>query len=138
MTHVVEPVAGPVDRAAADSAARSSTLRVALGEYDIGWENPARSLSDAESLVRQAADRGARLVALPELSPTAFPMTSRRLAEPLDGPSITRLRSLARDCGVWLAPGVATLERLADGEERPANSPLVIPPEGESQAHSRK
>ena len=59
----------------------ASTLRVALGEYDVGWEDPAGSLDRAERLVAQAAAEGARLVALPEMCATGFTvMRPSRLA----------------------------------------------------------
>ncbi|XP_053906746.1 deaminated glutathione amidase isoform X1 [Cuculus canorus] len=59
------------------------------------------------ALVREAAERGAGLVFLPE----AFDFIGRdaaqtlSMAEPLDGDLMGRYAQLARDCGVWLSLG---------------------------------
>jgi predicted amidohydrolase len=49
-------------------------LRVALGEYDIGWHDPERSLGRARSLVADAAAAGAQLVVHPQIATTGFTM----------------------------------------------------------------
>ena len=43
----------------------TASLLVALGEYDIGWQDPATSLARAGELARRARAGGARLVVLP-------------------------------------------------------------------------
>ena len=108
------------------------TLRVGLGEYDTGWEDPATSLRRADLVVARAAQRGAGLVVLPEMCTTGFTMDSRRLAEPLDGPSVTALREMARQKGVHLLAGVATRA----GECY--NSALLIDPSGGIAGEYRK
>src|SRR5690606_13090867 len=89
-------------------------LRVMLGEYDIGWHDPALSLGRAASLVAAAAGDGADLVVLPEMCTTGFTMDSADRCEPLAGPSVKRLAGIARDHGVHLLAGVATREAGAD------------------------
>jgi predicted amidohydrolase len=118
-------------------------LRVALGEYDIGWEDPATSLSRAEGVVSRAAGAGARLVMLPEMCVTGFTMDSKRHATPLDGPHVGRLRAMAAASKVWVLAGVATRERTggvggageAAGEaatrERFFNAAVLFDPSGE-------
>ena len=59
----------------------------------------------------------------------------RELAEPLDGPRVTALRSIAREAGVWLVPGTV-LESGARGEL--FNTAVVIAPDGEVAARYRK
>ena len=59
----------------------------------------------------------------------------RELAEPLDGPRVTELRSIASEAGVWLIPGTV-LERGANGEL--FNTALAITPDGEVAASYRK
>ena len=120
-----------------------SRLRVALGEYDTGWHDPAGSLDRAAELVDRAAGTGADLVVLPEMCTTGFTMDSAGRCERLDGPSVTRLREIARDRGVHLLAGVATRERVAigpagAGEERYFNSALLIDRGGDIAAHYRK
>lgn len=112
------------------------TLRVALGEYDTGWHDPAGSLARAEALVRRAAAEGARLVVLPEMCTTGFTMEPERWAEPLDGPSATKLAALAARNDLWIVAGLAAREHGAAGE--PFNAAAVFDPAGSLHAVYRK
>ncbi len=100
----------------ASSATRSlgSGLRVALGEYDIGWHDPASSLDRARALVADAARAGARLVVLPEMTTTGFTM-DRSQATPLTGGHAARLAAIAAEAGVWLIASIAATEVAPDG-----------------------
>lgn len=115
-------------------------LRVALGEYDIGWHDPATSLDRAARLVEHAAAGGADLVMLPEMCTTGFTMEAVAQCEALDGPSVKRLSAIAREAGVHLLAGVATCEpRGGDGRQTGFfNSALLFDPSGEVSAHYRK
>src|SRR4051812_29678370 len=76
-----------------------------------------RNRAIAERLVRAAAADGAALVVLPEkwnVLGTAEQLAEG--AEPLDGPSITWARELARELGIDLIAG-SIVERRADGEK---------------------
>lgn len=120
-----------------------SALRVALGEYDTGWHDPAGSLDRAAALVVRAAADGADVVVLPEMCTTGFTMDSAERCERIDGPSVTRLREIAAGSGVHLLAGVATREGVAAapagaGGERFFNSALLIDRDGEISAHYRK
>lgn len=88
-------------------AGTPATLRVALGEYDTGWQEPEASLARASTCVARAASTGARLVALPEMCTTGFTMDPEHHAEPVGGPSFERFGSLAAKHDVWIAAGVA-------------------------------
>ena len=113
----------------------SERLTIALGEYDIGWHDPAASLASAGRLVRRAASVGAELIALPEMATTGFTMETDR-AVPVDSPDIDALRQMAREHGVWLIAGVAL---VADNDESCAvNAALAIDPQGEVAAVQRK
>ncbi len=109
------------------------TLRVALGQYDIGWHDPATSLDRAASLVERAAGEGARLIALPEMCATGFTMDSARWAESLYGESGRRLSSIAAAHDVWLIAGLSA----RDGNG-PFNAAVVIDPAGATRAVYRK
>ncbi len=107
----------------------SRSLKVALGEYDIGWHDPTGSLDRAASIVDDASARGARLVVLPEMCTSGFTM-DLDFAEPLAGEQVNRLCSIARSSDVWLVAGVPILDD-GEGPERTArNSALVIDPAG--------
>jgi omega-amidase len=112
-------------------------LRVALGEYDTGWQDPDRSLARAGELVERAAGAGAELVVLPEMTTTGFTMEPARHAEPLDGPSAAALSRLARTHKVHLIAGLAT-RAPHGGAERFYNSALVYAPDGSLLAEYRK
>jgi predicted amidohydrolase len=89
-------------------ATRNATLRVALGEYDIGFEQPEASLDRAAICVARAAAGGARLVLLPEMCATGFTMNPEEWAESEDGTTYTRLAEIAHRHDVWIIAGVAT------------------------------
>lgn len=96
-----------------------------------------RSLAEAEALVAAAAQRGARLVVLPEN--TSFMGTEDeklRLAEPLDGPSFTRLGQAARRHGLWLVAG--TLPERGPDPAHAYNTSVLFDPEGAVCARYRK
>ena len=66
----------------------------------------ARNVALAESLIAEAVDAGATFVALPELfNRWGSAAELREGAEPLDGPTITRLREVARDHSITLLAG---------------------------------
>ena len=114
----------------------SGPLTVALGEYDTGWHDPARSLARADRLVRTAASCGARLVVLPEMCTTGFTMDPAQ-AEPADGPSVCALGRMAAESRVHVVAGLAVRECVA-GSERVVNMALHIDADGEVRATYRK
>jgi nitrilase len=90
-----------------------------------------RNLADAVRLIAQAAQCGARLVALPEY----FCLMGRRDTDKLliaeadgDGPIQAALSAAARDSGVWLIGG--TLPLRSTQPDRVFNSSLVYGPDG--------
>ena len=94
-----------------------------------------RNLATAERLVRAAAADAAELVALPEkwnLLGSGEDLVAG--AEPLDGPSLTAARGWARELGIHLLAGSIS-ER---GEEKAANTSVLIGPAGEDLAVYRK
>lgn len=112
-------------------------LRVSLGEYDIGWHDPATSLDRADALAARAKAAGADLVMLPEMCTTGFTMDSAAHSERLDGPSVRKLAEIAGSHGVHLLAGIATRAGEAGGEGF-FNSALLFDPAGEIIAHYRK
>jgi len=96
-----------------------------------------RNLESAERLVREAALRGARLVGLPEnfafLRSEGEPVPQ---PQPLDGPWVERMASLARELGVTLLLG--SLPEAIPDAPRAYNTCVVIGPDGSQIAHYRK
>ncbi len=100
-------------------------------------DDKSRNLESAERLVRAAAADGAELVALPEKwNLLAAGEDLAAGAEPLDGPAITAARGWARELGVHLLAGSITA--TAADEEKPANTSVLVDPEGEIEATYRK
>jgi predicted amidohydrolase len=115
--------------------ARDLPLRVALGELDTGWHDPATALARAERVVTQSAAQGAQLVVLPEMCTTGFTMRAEDWAEPLDGPSAHRLAAMAAVDRVWVLGGLAVRAK-ARGAERPVmhNAAVLFDPAGRLHA----
>lgn len=100
-------------------------------------EDKERNLETAERLVREAAERGARLVALPEL----FNCLGRkeqviRAAEPVPGPTSRRMGDLARRLRITLLAG--SLCERAEGRNRVFNTSLLFDESGALLARYRK
>lgn len=114
---------------------RPAVLRVAVACLDAGDDVEA-NLDRAERLVRAAARRGARLVALPENFAWRGPKgRARSVAEPVPGPITRRFGSLARALDVWILLGSLT-ERTGRG--RPYNASVLLSPAGRVAARYRK
>lgn len=97
----------------------------------------AANLARAEAGVREAAERGAGLVALPE----NFAYMRREgarypCAQGPDGEIVRALARWARTFGVWLVGGTLP-ERTAD-DSRVHNTTLVFSPDGRERARYRK
>jgi deaminated glutathione amidase len=100
-------------------------------------EDKDRNRRHAEELTRAAADDGAALVVLPEKwNLLGRPEALRAGGEPLDGPSITWARELARELRIDLVAG--SIVEHADGREKGFNTSVHIGPEGEPKAVYRK
>jgi omega-amidase len=83
------------------------SFRVALGEYDTGWQDPTQSLTGARDLAKQARAAGADLLVLPEMCASGFTMDAEQFAEPADGPSIRALSEIAEDNKLWIIAGLS-------------------------------
>lgn len=112
-------------------------LKVALGEYDIGWHDPETSIARASALIERAAAGGAQLVVLPEMCTTGFTNAADRHAEPADGPSAKALAAVAKRSGVHVIAGIAT-RATESGREAFFNSSILFAPDGSSIAEYRK
>ena len=96
-----------------------------------------RNLAAAERLVTQAAERGARLVGLPENF--AFLRAEGQVvpdAQALDGPWVQRMAGLARRLGLTLLLG--SLPEQVPGDTRVRNTSVLLGPDGATIAAYRK
>ena len=107
------------------------------------WDKEA-NLGRIEKYARLAAGRGAQLVITPEGFLEGYVANENKnqdltrkkyeaVVEPIDGPSLGRLRALAKELGIYLAVGFA--------ESRKGslyNSVAVLSPEGKTTLHFSK
>ena len=100
---------------------------------------PDRSanLERATALVREAAKRGAALIALPEVFAWRGPRAEEAAAiETIPGPTADAMAALAKSCGVHLCAG-SFLEAIP-GERRAYNTSCLFGPDGTVLARYRK
>ena len=113
---------------------RKMNARIALVQFEGTICDTVGNTAHACELVAEAAAGGADLVVLPELFSTGYNLDIvgpriLDLAEPIDGPTVTALRSAARENGVYLIAGLALSK-----EQLPAvayNSSVFIDRSGE-------
>jgi len=100
-------------------------------------EDRQKNLQIATELVRRSAGEGAEVVCLPEMWPFVGADSAKIAgAETLDGPSMTAMRELAADLGVWILPG--SFAEVSDTPGRVYNTSPVYDPRGELRAVYRK
>ncbi len=99
----------------------------------------ATNVATAHALINQAADRGADLVVLPELWHSGY--DTQRLAQdvadsaqPLDGPVLSGLASLAAERSLWICAG-SIAERAPEGIY---NTSVIFDRSGTLRATHRK
>ncbi|MEV6411220.1 nitrilase family protein [Kribbella sp. NPDC051718] len=116
-----------------------STFRSAVVQFEAVPDRPDRNLETITRLARQAVADGARLVVFPEMCLLGYWHLRRHtaerlyeLAEPVSGPSVSRIQQLAVALGAGL--GVGWLE-VDDGAL--FNSYAVCLPDGTTQVHRK-
>ena len=101
------------------------------------------NLKKAAEFTRMAAEKGARLVCLPELFTTPwFPseinVEHKALAEAEDGPAVTAMRELSKELGIVLIAPIFEVDPHNDKGETRFNTAFVLGPEGELIGRYRK
>ena len=82
-------------------------LGVSLVQYDIAWEDKAKNLDYIYSVMSSLTGK-TDLVVLPEMCTTGFSMNSHLLAEPVNGNTISCLKTWTQEfglavCGSYIA-----------------------------------
>lgn len=110
--------------------------KIAVGQMT-ATDNIDANFKICEALVKEAKEKGAYLLSLPENF--AFfagdDDASLKIAEPLDGPLLARYRKLAKQYKLWLSLG--GFQEQCD-EHRYYNTHLIIDDAGDIQATYRK
>ena len=110
-------------------------MRVAIAQIITGRE-PERNLDLVRDLARQAKAGGAALVVFPEATMRAFGNSLLDIAEPLDGPWATQLRSIAAELGIVIVAGMFTPGSAGVGARKVRNTLLVTGPGAHAHSHS--
>jgi predicted amidohydrolase len=107
---------------------------IAVGQWPVERERE-RNLDLAAEFLRWAAGEGASLCVLPEMFQTPYELPlMRSSAEPADGPTLGRIRGLARDLRLHVVAG----SFCEESEGRLHNSSFVVGPGGEVLGVHRK
>ena len=111
------------------------TIRVAAVQMESENGRVEANLERATRFVDQAAEKGARLIILPEFMPTGYVYTTAiwEGAETKQGPTVVWLRENAKRLGVWI--GTSFLE--AEGEDF-FNTFVLTGPDGQEAGRVRK
>lgn len=117
-------------------------VRVALVQHQ--WvEDHDELVASLREGIRLAAEAGARIVFLPELTLSRYPAdtlpegTPSAIAEDLEsGPTVTFAREAARDFGVHVHASL--YERAEQGDGLGFNTAVIVAPSGELVARTRK
>jgi len=107
-------------------------MKIAGIQTDIAWEDPPENFRRVREMARDAADRGARLLVLPEMFATGFSMDAA-LVSGFSTETRSFLSGLARELGVFVLGGCGE-----PADPRPANACSVFEPGGEEILHYRK
>lgn len=111
-------------------------MRAAAVQLNATTDAP-RNLATADRLVRQAAERGAELVVLPEKwRSMSSGKALRHSAEALDGPALTWARAIAAELGIELVAGSVSLRDEETGAR--FNTSVHVGPDGRDRARYRK
>lgn len=103
----------------------------------VARDDKAANLKEAERWIREAASRGASIIALPEVFIwRGDKKDERRAAEHIPGPTSEHLARLARELGVYLLGG-SVLEEIPQSRKA-YNTSLLFGPQGELLASYRK
>ena len=113
------------------------TIHLALIQFESILGGVAANRQKAEDMIREAAEKGAELICLPELYTTGYNLDIIgdkvcQMAETLDGPTVTGLRKLAKELRVFIvAPLGLYLDDTVPETDQPYNSAVFISDEGE-------
>jgi len=108
------------------------TLRVALVQMELAWEDPPANHRRARRLLEEARDRGARLALLPEMFSTGFSMETEKITQPREGPSQKFLEEVSAALKIWTIASVPE----ASGP-RPYNMCIVCSPSGVAARYAK-
>ncbi len=105
-------------------------LRISLVQTPLDWQQPDANRERLTSLLAPLEGQ-TDLIVLPEMFTTGFTMSPNEVAEPMSGPTLAWMRTMARSLGAAICGSVV----IDDGGYR--NRLLFVTPEGEVQYYDK-
>jgi len=109
-------------------------MKIAAVQHDIVWEDPQANFERLAPKIKQAAHEGAELIALTEMFSWGFSMDTKRVFEPVDGPSTQFLVQQAQLSGAWVC---GSLPERPEGQDLPFNQLVVASPSGDVHRYAK-
>jgi len=106
-----------------------STLTITLIQTALHWEDKTANLKMLEEKINSIKEK-TELVILPEMFSTAFSMDPKKLAEKMDGPTVSWMKSMAESKKIILT-GSIIVEDNEDGETKYRNRLIWMLPNGQ-------
>jgi len=107
-------------------------MKISILQTDIAWENKEVNMKQLHHKLKELQGH-TDMVILPEMFSTGFSMRSKELAEPVDGETITTLRSWAKEYQVALAGSY-----IAFDQRHYFNRAFFLTPEGNEFYYDKK
>ncbi|WP_312377604.1 nitrilase-related carbon-nitrogen hydrolase [Pseudomonas oryzihabitans] len=115
-----------------------TTLKIATIQFEPTQFDHHGNLQRLESLVREAALAGARLIVTPEMATTGYCWASREevspYVEPVPGPTVERFAEVAREHQCYVVIGMPEVDPV---DELYYNSAVLIGPDGVVGVHRK-
>ena len=94
------------------------SLTVSAIQFEPEFKNKERNIREIERLIRQSAQKGARLIVAPEMATTGYIWNNieeiKPYAEPIPGPTTQLMSDLARELNVYIAIGLPEVDEKND------------------------
>lgn len=110
----------------------TDVLNIAVLQFDLSWENPSENRVKVEQLLREINSR-TDLVFLPEMFTTGFSMNASKLAEPMEGPTVSWMKKQAAERAIALCGSVIIQE-----QQNFYNRLLFVEPSGETHFYDKR
>lgn len=110
-------------------------MRIAVVQHDIVWEDPSSNFAALRPKIANAADEGARLIALTETFSWGFTMSTDVARERPDGPSTQFLLEQAATTGAWIVGSIPVSD---DDSTLPHNRMTFAGPNGELHTYNKQ
>ncbi len=112
----------------------NTPLTIALVQTELEWEQPSVNLARFEKMLGGIE---ADLVVLPEMFSTGFSMASGRLAESMDGPTVTWMRDQARLRNTIICGSFIAVDACPDGDQH-FNRLVWMRPDGTCAVYDKR